>query len=152
MAWETPVESRWRWPGKEVVAADRRKAGIGILSRGGPDGARHSVTFGLQGAWATWTLGQGPAWAGCARRSQCVAGDPERGFPLQAQAWDVVPLSVTSSLVCECQGRDKDRQRREGPAFLVLRTRGTWYPQLSSLMVQKQVPEGSLGREKGGCL
>lgn len=95
-------------------------------SQGRSCGAWRSVNFGLRGACAKCTLGEGQAWQWCPRSSKCVAGNPEQGFPLRAQAWDV---ASHHRRYVSAKKETKDGQRNEGPASLVLRTQGTWCPQ-----------------------
>lgn len=57
-------------------------------------------------------------------------GTQSGASPLQAQAWDVVPLGIVSSVVALCQERDKRKVEKWGTSlFLVLRAQGTWCPQ-----------------------
>ena len=54
-------------------------------------------------------------------------GSQRRPFPLQAQAWDVVPLGIMPSVGSLCQARDKRKVKKWGTSLLLaLQTQGTW--------------------------
>lgn len=124
------VESYCHQPGERVVAAGR--AGEHELAL-----MAEEVTWSLavcklllRGACATHTHGLGRRGSGAHPGLSESLGTRSRAFPLQAQAWDMVPLGIVSSVVSVCQERDKRKVEKWGTSLLlVLRTQGTWCPQ-----------------------
>lgn len=123
--------------------------------QGKSSGAWRAVSLVPHGAWAIHTLGQRQARQWCPSKSKRVAGNQQQGFPFAGPGLGGRPSGIMSSLVSLFQERDKrkTRERRDQPPFgpenpgsLVS---SGWQ---SPLVVWKQVPEDSLGSEKGGRL